>query len=115
MVTSRYGAVGRFGGLDEPEEFRRRCSAVGVDEADEIGLTDTERLHEHSALPELGELQEADPMVGRHMSAHHVDRSIRTSIQRNDEACVGRLASGSIRTKRATDPFLLVMGGDHDV
>ena len=88
-------AVDVGGGDRHPGQLGRRRGAVGVDEADEVGVAAAERLHEHAALAELGELVEHDP---RRRPGRGPGRSRRSGRHtRRGRRGTGRRAGGSRR------------------
>jgi hypothetical protein len=75
--------------LGQPRQFGGWGGAVGVDEADEVGVAAAEHLHQHAALAELGELVEPDPIVGGGVAEHDVGGVITAAVERDVEAHIG--------------------------
>jgi hypothetical protein len=105
-VTGEHGHAGQLG---------RRRGAVGVDEGDELGVTAAERLHQHAALAELGELVQHDAPVGGGVGAHDVGGVVVAAVEGHEEADVGLGEAAPVGPERAIDALLFVVGRDDDV
>jgi hypothetical protein len=96
-------------------ELGRRGGAVGVDEADEVGVATAKGLHQHAALPELGELVQVDPRVDPGVGADDVGGAVVAPVEGDVKADVGLGETGAVRPQRPLDPLLFVVRGDDDV
>ena len=94
-------------GVGQPQQLARRRRAVGVDEADELGVRARERLGDHAALAELGVLERPHALVlalmarGRSPACGRVQESSATRIRTPSSGQAARYAR-SVRSIRSS-------------
>jgi hypothetical protein len=101
--------------VGEAQELARRGGAVGVDEADEVGVGAFEGLGDHAPLAELGVRERVHTRVLPLVGVDDLRRAVGARVERAEEPDVVVRAGGAIRTQGAVDPVLLVVRWHHDV
>ena len=96
----------------ERRQLGRRGRAVGVDERHEVGVATPERLHQHAALAELGELVEDDAAVLGGLGADDVGRVVHAAVEGHEEAHVLLGEATAVGPQGAGDAVFLVVGRD---
>lgn len=115
MTAGCDGAVGRRGGIDESEKFRRRGGSIGIDESDEVTVAPCERLRDRASLAQLRQVEQADPSVVTGMIPDYLSGCIAGSVECNQEARLRVSDLAAIGVEGAPDAAFLVVSRDHDV
>ena len=109
------GPVDLLGHVDQSKELSGRGGAVGVDEPDHVGVAVPERLHDHPALAQLGELVQLYTGIHLGMGSHHVGRAVGARVERDQEAGPGVGHGGAVGAQGPVDAGFFVESRDHNV
>jgi hypothetical protein len=104
-----------LGGRRQAQQLAGRSCAVGIDEADEVGIRAGEGLTDHAPLTELGQGQDADAIVLGHVISHDRLGSVRARVQGDDKSDPGIPDLSAVAGQGATDSVFLVVGWKNDV
>ena len=119
MAAAADGPVGaRRHQIGQAAQLLGRGGAVGVDEADEVGVgpgRGAEALAQGPALAELGELEEPDARVLGGVAADDVEGAVLAPVQGDPEADVIGGQGFAVGAQRPVDPVLLVVGRQNEV
>src|SRR5215216_5729758 len=115
MMAARDRATGAARDVGQAQHLGRRRRAVGVHEAEHVGIRAAEGLGDHAALAELRIFVQAHAPVFVGVLTNDLGGAVRAAIEGNLKAHVAPATNGPVGTEGATNPVLLVVRGDHDV